>query len=303
MQTYIGEIAALGTSICFAITATLFTLGARQVGAPIINRSRLLVSIVFVVGIHWILQGEPFPSQIEPWRWSILGISGIIGLALGDASLFQSFVMVGPRIGMLMMSLAPVLSTILAWLFLGEILSIQELLGITITVLGIAWVVSEQTPENNTHDKHNPRIYLYGLLFAFGGALGQALGLLTSKIGLQDDFPPLSGNLIRILFAVILIWTFTTFRGQTVQGFRKLRQHPQATRLMVLGSLSGPVLGVWLSLIAAQQASSLGVASTLMSLTPIFLLPIGYVVFHERISSRAVVGTVLSFIGVVLLLV
>jgi drug/metabolite transporter (DMT)-like permease len=62
----------------------------------------------------------------------------------------------------------------------------------------------------------------------------------------------------------------------------------------------GPFLGVWLSLIAIQR-TEVGVASTLMGLSPIFLLPIGYLVFSERFGWRAVSGTMIAMVGVWLL--
>ena len=66
------------------------------------------------------------------------------------------------------------------------------------------------------------------------------------------------------------------------------------------GALTGPVLGVTLSLVAIAH-THIGVASTLMSLTPVILLPVSYFLFKEKITSRAIVGTLVALLGVVLL--
>jgi len=300
MLNFIGELAALGTAIAFAMTSTLFTLSGRLVGAPLVNRARLLIAIVLVMGLHWLILGQPLPLDATPDAVFWLGISGFIGLALGDASLFQAFVMIGPRISMLIMSLAPVLGAILAWLLLGETLTLQELIGILLAVGGIAWVVSEREGKQKVSEPtHQPRHYLIGLLFAFGGATGQASGAVLSKIGLANDFSPLSGNLIRIAAALIAIWLFSALRGQLKGNYQALRAHPRAVLFLFAGAVTGPVVGVWLSLIAFQRAS-IGIASALIALTPIFLLPIGSFVFKERITVQAIIGTLVAFAGTLL---
>lgn len=298
---YIGELAALGTALAFAFGSILFTFSGRAIGSPLVNRTRLLIAIIFVLGLHWVLLGEPFPQGVSGERWFWLGISGFIGLALGDALLFQAFVMVGPRISMLIMALAPVLSVILAWLFLGESLALQDMIGITVTVSGILLVVSERTGKSkNDNVERSPRYYMIGLLFAFGGASGQAGGLILSKIGLANDFPALSGNLIRLTVATLLIWLFTAFRGEIVSSYRTLKANPRAMWMLTIAAITGPAIGVWLSLIAIQRAP-VGVASTLMALTPVFLIPIGYFLFKERISKQAIFGTLLAFSGTAVL--
>ncbi len=304
MNDFTGELAALGTAICFSFGSVMFTFAGRAIGSPLVNRARLLVAMLGVVLLHWLLMGEPLPldAGVTPWFW--LGVSGFVGLAAGDAFLFQAFVLIGPRLSMLLMALAPVMGAVLAWIFLGETLQMQEIAGITLTIAGIAWVVSENRGKPKlSHDGiDSGRTYLLGVLCGLGGAAGQAGGLVLSKIGLANDFPALSGNLIRLTVALILIWLFAIVRGEVISSFRTLRAHPRAVLLLTGGAIMGPISGVWLSLIAVQRAS-IGVASTLMALTPIFLIPISRIVFKERVSSTAILGTMLAFSGTVLLFV
>ena len=293
-----GQLAALGTAIAFSFGSTMFTLAGRLVGSPLVNRMRLLIALPLVMGLHFVATGWLLPLDAAGERWFWMALSGVIGLALGDAALFQGFVIIGPRLSMLVMALAPVLSTVMAWLALGETLTSIELLGIVITITGIAWVISERNP---TIQQEIPtRQYLIGLLFAFGGALGQAGGLVTSKLGLEGDFLALSGNLMRLSAATLVMWAFTVVRGGALRSFSRTWQNKKALRFMTGGALTGPVFGVWLSLIAVQNAP-VGIASTLMALTPIFLIPISFVVFGEKPTGRAIIGTVIAFGGTALL--
>lgn len=303
MTQFIGEFAALGTALMFALGSTLFTLSGREIGAALMNRTRLLIAVLFVLAMHSLLVGNPFMMDAGTNQWFWLGLSGFVGLALGDAALFQGFILVGPRISMLMMALAPVLSAILGWMFLGESLTALEIGGIIFTVAGIGIVVVDRqgkTKEGETAE--NSRQYFIGMLFAFGGALGQAVGLILAKIGLGHEFPAISALLIRLTVALIAIWVFSIVRGELRSSVRTIRAHPRAMAMLTIAALLGPVFGVWFSLIAVQHAN-VGIASTLMSLTPIFLMPITYFAFKDRITLQAIIGTIVAFAGTVLLFI
>ncbi len=295
---YLGEIAALITSITFAGTSTLFTFAGRQLSSVIVNRTRLVLAVLLLMLTHWVMLGRPFPLDAEPERWLWLGLSGVVGLALGDAFLFQAFVWVGPRISMLMMSLAPVLAALMGWVWLGEQLSGAQMLGILLTVGGVAWVISERKPSSvPASPAARPPYHLRGILFAFGGAVGQALGMILAKRGLGGDFSPISANLIRMITATVVIWGYTIFRGQSRETVQRLFRHRRAALQLLGGAFIGPFIGVSFSMLALQH-TEVGVASTIMALTPIFLLPVGYLVFRERLGKRAIAGTLLAIVGV-----
>lgn len=298
MTAYLGELAALATSFFFAATSTQFTIAGRQVGSVVLNRMRLVFAVLLNIAAHLIL-GIHLPYQLSPDRWFWLGLSGIIGLVIGDAFLFQAFVWIGPQLSMLMMSLAPIIASITAWLFLDEILSAGQVAGILITVCGIAWVVFDQNGKAKI-DQSSRRTYTLGILFGLGAATGQALGLITAKKGLYGDFPAISGTLMRMLVASITLWAFTFIQRQVHFTIQQIVNHRRARWLILGGAVTGPFLGVTASLIAIQY-TEIGVASTLMALPPVILLPVGYFIFGERFGRQAVLGTLLAITGVAML--
>lgn len=300
MAEFLGQIAALGTSFCWSATSVFFTLSGRQVGSVVVNRTRLLLAVVLVGLMHLATRGALIPLGAGLDRWGWFGLSGAVGFVIGDAMLFQAFVILGPRLSMLMMALAPVLGTLLGWVFLHEELTGLELAGIGLAVSGIALVVTDRPRNGNHEEQPRPANFVAGLLFGLGGALGQAGGLLFSKLGLAGDFPALSGSLMRLIVAAALMWAITLARGQARPNFEALRAQPRALLGITGGAVFGPFLGVWLSLIAVQKAP-IGIASTLMSLPPIILLPVGRLLFDERIGLRAVGGTVVAVAGSALL--
>lgn len=300
MSLPIGELAGLTTSICWSFGSIFFTLSGRQVGAAVVNRTRLVLAFVMVSGLHLVTQGELLPLHADPERWGWMAASGVIGFVLGDACLFQAFVMIGPRLSMLLMALNPVMGAVLAWALLSETLAAGEIVGIALAIGGVVWVVTDRRNGRDGLPDASLRFYVVGVLFGLGGALGQASGLIASKKGLEGDFSALSGNLMRLTVATLVIWALAAAGRQFGPTAHKLREHPRAIRFILGGAVAGPLLGVWLSLIAVQNAP-VGVASTLMSLTPVFLLPLGWLFFKERITRRAVVGTALAVAGTAIL--
>lgn len=300
MTHYLGEIAGLATSFCWSFTSVFFSLSGREVGSPIVNRTRLALALGMVGALHWIMQGQPLPFDAARWRWGWMALSGLIGFVIGDAFLFQAFVLIGPRLSMLVMALNPVIGAGLAWVLLHETLNAPELLGIALAIGGVMWVVLDRQNGSRDLPDATPRTYLIGVLMALGGAVGQAGGLIASKQGLEGDFPALSGNMIRLLVATTSMWAFAAAQGSALSTYQALRAHPRAIRFIVGGAIAGPFIGVTLSLVAVQHAP-VGIASTLMSLTPVILLPIGRFFFHEQITWRAIFGTLLAVAGTALL--
>jgi len=306
-----GELASIGTSLAYSFGSVVFTFAGRSVGTGLLNRTRLALALLFTVLLHLALTGTLYPVNTSSSVFGWLAASGVVGYVIGDAFLFEGFVLVGPRLTMLVFASAPVLSTIMAWVFLNERLSAIEIAGIVVTIAGIAIVVGDppktgraETPQAETPRSETAlrdrRQYALGLLAAFGAALGQAGANLLSKIGLAGGLPAISGNAIRLTAAVVVAWLLAIFRRQIVSSYRTLREQRQMMGFIVIGTILGPVIGVWLALTAVTLAP-LGIVTTLQSLTPIFLIPISYVVFKERIGRRAILGTLVAIVGSVLL--
>ena len=141
--------------------------------------------------------------------------------------------------------------------------------------------------------------YSKGLLMGLLGALGQVANLVTARYGLVGGFPSLSATMIRILAGVTVLWLVAALRGKVGYSLRQWR-NKKAFAALIGGAVSGPFLGIWLSLTAISLAR-LGIASTLMALPPVILIPLEFVLFKRRVSVRAVMGTAVAMFGVAIL--
>lgn len=296
MTNFIGEIAGILASFLYAVNAVFLTRASRQIGSVITNRIRVAFALVYLLILNLILFGQPMPFDAGADRWGWLLLSGVIGLALGDFFLFQSYLAIGPRIGTLLASLSTVFGILEAWLFLGETLNLLQMAGIALTLGGIVWVILERT--NGQEPLHVNAAS--GILFGVLAALGQSTGFVLSKQGMAGDFSPFQGNVIRMSAAVLALWLMAFFQKDIRNTVQTVRQNIPTLKVLALAALIGPVLGVSASLLSLQHVE-VGIASILTSLPPIFILPISHFVFKERLGWQAVAGTLLAMVGVSLL--
>ncbi len=296
IESRLGECAALVTAFCWTTTAMAFESASKKVGSLQVNLIRLLLGGLFLTIFCWISRGLAFPVDAPPRAWLWLSLSGLAGFAIGDLFLFRAYVVIGSRIATLVQSLVPPFTAILAWIVLGETLSSRNLAGMALTTGGVALVALERkTVENNKTRLKHP---VSGMLCALGGVLGQSVGLVLSKLGM-GNYNAFASTQIRIL---------TGIAGFTLLFFILNRWHRLAPAIrdrgamarITLGSFFGPFLGVSFSLLAVQHTSA-GIASTIMAIIPVLIIPPAVLIFKERVTFREAVGAFIAVAGVTLM--
>lgn len=285
-SSHIGEIAALLTAVCWTTSAIFFEKAGRRVGSLAVNIIRIFLGIIFLGLTTLFSRGMFFPMDASPHNWLWLGLSGVIGFFLGDLLLFKSYTLIGSRTSQLVMSLAPMLTALIGWMFLHEILSLKSIVGIVMSVAGIMLAVAGKKLKLN--------IPLNGFLYALGGALGQAVGLVLSKKGM-GSYDAVAATQIRAIFGFVCFAVLVTVLGRWRRIFRAVRD-ATGMKSIAIGSVFGPFIGVSLSLYAVQHTST-GIAATLMALVPIFIIVPSAVIFREKITARQVMGAIISIVG------
>lgn len=292
---YIGEIAALLTACCWVGSSVSFEYAGKKVGTLVLNLMRLVVSFAIITVINFFITQGFRNVSLAPGTVGVLMLSGLIGFVLGDIFLFQAYIEIGARIAQLIMALSPPLAAILGYFLLGETLGFIQIAGMLVTMLGIVIVITgRESGSKKLVIRHSTR----GILFAFIGAFGQALGLILSKIGVRD-LNPFVATQVRIVAGIlgfVLIISYTKNWGKFLRTFR----WKQVMTGITVGSLFGPVVGVSLSLMAVKYTNA-GIASTLMALTPILIIPYSIVVQKEKIKAHEIVGALVGVLGVAII--
>lgn len=294
LQNHYGEIAALFVALFWTVTALSFESASLKVGSLPVNLIRLVIGLIFLSLLNLVIRGLVLPTDASAHNWIWLSVSGLIGFVIGDYFLFKSYTIIGSWFAMLIMTLAPPMAAVFGWLLLDERLNLISIAGITITMMGITIAMFRRDRVNRKVTVSKP---LSGILFAFGGALGQALGIVFSKYGMQQ-YNPFAATQIRIITGIAGFMVVVTLAGKWGSIRAALANHA-AMKPIALGSFFGPFLGVSFSLLAIQHTST-GIASTIMALVPVFIIPPSIWLFKHKVTTREIIGTVVSLIGVAL---
>lgn len=295
MFLVIGESVALIVALCWVFTVLAFEQAGKKVGSLSVNIIRLVIGLIFISTFTYFTTGYVFPvnASSETIKW--LALSGLVGFVIGDLFLFQSFVDVGARVSLLILSVSPPLTALISYFVLGETLSTLDMVGMFITISAIIFVVYNKQSASERHP-HTIR----GIIFAIIGAMGQSVGLILSKLG-ASEFNAFQATQIRIIAAIIGFSIFFFIRKEWKNVFKALKNKP-AMKFITLGSFFGPFLGVSLSLVAIQN-TAVGVASTIMQLNMILIIPFSVILFKEKVSYKEILGAIVAFIGVALMFI
>lgn len=295
METRLGMIAALVTSVSWTATALFFEYAANRIGSLALNVLRLLAALALFAVLGLVLRGEAVPlgAGLDAWTW--LGLSGLVGFVFGDLFLFQAYVDIGARKTQVVFSAAPLLTALIGFLVLGERVAPLGLAGMAVVVAGIALVVMGRSGDADDPARRVPAARsLRGVAWAFLGALGQAGGLVLSKMG-AVGIDPFAATEIRVIAGLAGFLVVAAVWGRFAEPWKALSDRA-ALAPLAAGAFFGPFLGVSLGLFAVQRVES-GVAATLMGLTPVLILLPSAFLKKERIRPREILGAALAVAG------
>lgn len=299
-ETHAGELAALATAVFWTVTALMFEAASKNIGALTVNLLRLYLAFGIYTIFTFFSRGIALPVDATGDAWFWLSLSGLVGFVIGDQLLFQSFVIVGARVSMVIMAFVPPLTALIGWAVLGERLSAINIIGMILTISGIITVLMQReirTP-GSKQKKLKFSYPLTGILLAFGGAVGQAVGLVLSKYGMKD-YDAFAASQIRVL-AGMIGFTVIFFALRKWKNLKNAFRNAKGIRYLVAGSFFGPFLGVSFSLLAVQNTET-GIASTIMAIVPVLIIPPAVIFFREKISLREIIGAIIAVCGVSIL--
>ena len=293
-MAYLGELSALLAALCWSGSSFAFSSASKSIGPLQLNINRMILAVIFLFFTILILD---IKVNLSSFQLMHLILSGAVGLVFGDTFLFKAYQHIGARISMLLMSVSPILSALLAYLFLNEIITTWGIIGMTITIAGVSLVIFERSEIPSTKYKISKVGIFYGLL----GALGQSVGLIFAKYAFNaGEINGFVATFIRLLSAVLLMLPVAIIIKRYKNPVRLFANDLKALRSTLTGTILGPYFGITFSLVAIENAK-VGIAATLMSTVPILMLPIARYVFKEKLNWRAVGGAILAVGGIAIL--
>ena len=294
MVDFSGEVAALSGACLWAVASVIYgRLGARIPPLQLNLIKGIIAIALFLLTI--VITGEIFPS-IGTLPMCLLLLSGALGISLGDTAFFTSINCLGARQALLMQILSTPITAVFGLIFLQEKLNILSWCGILLTILGVAWVVTER----NTDVKHISRLeFRRGIRFGLLAAIAGAVGAVLSRSAIANtEISPLWAATLRLSAGTLILLIWTSYRKQNSFSISNLRD----SRVIIgtiFAAFWGTYLGIWLQQ-TAIKFTSVGIASTLSQTSPIFVIPIA-VWMGEKVTIRAILGVFISITGIALL--
>lgn len=287
----LGELSALLTACCWSGSSLAFAAATRRAGVFQVNTTRLILALTYLL---LLIGAAQFSLKLSTTQIAYLSLSGIIGLALGDSFLFRAYQEIGARVTMLIMSLAPAIAAVLAYVLLGETLSALGVLGIVITMVGIGVVVLERSRTSSSAMSYP----MLGIVLALLAATGQGAGLVFAKMAFREgEVNGFVATAVRIAASLVLLLPVAAATRRYESPVTMFARDRKAFYLTATGSVLGPFLGITFSLIAIEH-TKIGIAATIMATVPILMLPLVRFLYKEQLTWRAIVGALVTVVGV-----
>ncbi|MEO8242952.1 MAG: DMT family transporter [bacterium] len=290
----IHELAALGTATCWATTGLMAADAVRALGPFYFNLIRqglvtlLLAVVVFATGAF----------ALPGWGAALtLGLSGVVGILLGDTLNFAAVGRIGPRRAGAIFALNAPMAALLGWAVLGEQLVLQAVLGILMTAGGVALAILGR-PRSNAHRLETlSGTLLLGVLFGLGAALGQAAGSLIARPLMHGGMDPYLASLFRVgasglAMALLAATPVGPPAPKVISGNILILTAATA----IIGLLIGMTLFLY-----ALQGSQTGIIATLSATSPVIILPLLWLRTRQRPSALSWAGAALAICGLAMI--
>ncbi|NES99680.1 MAG: DMT family transporter [Sphaerospermopsis sp. SIO1G2] len=291
-----GEIAALSAACLWAIASVVYGILGKSIPPLQLNLIKGVIAISFLL-ITIVMTGDFSPS-LAPVPLLLILLSGAVGIGLGDTIFFAALNQLGPRKVLLIETLSPPMSAIAASIFLDEFLTLGAWCGILLTILGIAWVVTERV----SHSSDNSKTQTWkGISLGILAAAANSSGAILSRAAFsQINISPLWAGLLRLTagFFIILVWVLISPQNSHV-FVNILQLSKRVLCYCILAAFLGTYLTIWLQQ-TAIKLTNVGIAATLIQTSPIFIIPIA-ILMGEKVSLRAILGVIVAIVGISLL--
>lgn len=281
---------ALLSALMFALTFVCVRVGVKSASTTTALWVTLFINVIFLWGWSLLVHGWQFEHW---WEWRYFFLSGVFAPLLGRLFQFQGMASLGANITTPLTLTHPVISVLLAILFLDEHVSNLGLFGALMVVLGSV-VVGMQGGQNATRSLRSvSRIYLLLPLLA---SLCYGISIVFRKIGIDIGSDAVTAAAVTCTSS----WLFATLYVVATGSVGEIRCSRRELGFFVLAGIFsslGPVL-----LYAALQFEGLVVIAPLAATTPLFVLLVSYLFIRadEIFTPQVIAGTLATVAGVIL---
>lgn len=285
-----AAIFALTSALLWAFVSILFKKLGDDVSPIGMNLGKSVIASFFLGILFLFYDRTPISNNAVIF----LGISGLLGISLGDTFYFQSLVRLGPRLSLIITTLIPVVTILLVHIMLHESLLPISWLGIFFTLSGVFLVLWDGAPV-----ACYPIEWKSGIIYGVLTVLCCAAAVIFSKMALNST-SALKATFIRQIFGVLGLIFLGLINFQLKDWLKPLFNGFSLMKKLFFASFVGTFLGTWFCILALKYTDT-AIAATLNATGPLFILPLAFFILKEKISSRAIMGSLVAVGGVSLI--
>ena len=284
----------LASAFIWATASLAIKAQSDRIDTSSFNAFRMVVGTLFMLALLPFSGGWTALAQVPAAAAILLAVSSIIGVAMGDTLYFWSMTKIGASRALPISGAYPLFTWALAITLLGESITLEALLG-TLLVLAGVYLISPRIGPVSRSDARTDRI---GILAALAAAALWAIATMLLKVGLQDGTPVVIVNLIRLPVAAIATALFThrQFGLRVWRGYN-VKTLPTLALLAVYSTGIGMI--VWTLTVDYAGAAR---ASLLNTAAPLIGVPLSALFLRERVTAKIAAGTLLSVVGIRMIL-
>lgn len=281
---------AVASAFFAGVTSILAKIGIRKTDSTVATALRTVVVLIFSWSIVFLTGSQ---SQIPALDKDTVLFLILSGLATGASWLCYFRALQIGEINKVVPidKSSTVLTILLAFLFLGETVSLPKGAAVGAVAAGIFLMIEPkgETLESAGESKKGAGWILYGA----GSAVFASLTAILGKIGITGVESNL-GTAIRTSVVLIMAWMMVLITGKT----REISEISRKELLFI--SLSGIATGAsWLCYYRALQEGPASVVAPVDKLSVLVTVLFSYFIFGEKLSRKAAAGLVLLTIGTV----
>lgn len=282
---------ALVSAVFAGLTAILAKVGIRKTDSNVVTAVRTVVVLIFAWIMVFVAGSADTVGNIGIRSFLFLILSG---LATGASWLcYFKALQLGTvnRVAPIDKS-STILTMLLAFLFLGEELSVLKVVSMLMMFIGTMLMIG-RLRQVDGGEKQNRTWFVYAVLSAIFASLTSIL----AKVGIEDVESNL-GTAIRTSVVLIMAWVVVIVTRKQKQ----LKEISISDSIFIC--LSGISTGAsWLCYYRALQLGPASVVVPIDKLSIVITIVFAFVFLHERLSLKAFLGLLLIVGGTLLLLV
>ena len=299
ISSYFGELSALSAALCWSIAVIIFKSASKTLSPILITALKNSIALFSFLLLFMFLDIPLWYGNFEYSDYFKIFISGILGMGIGDILFIYALSQIGANRIAIMNCFEPAVIYCFSILFLGTILTLQQLTGFAIVIISLLIISYE-----NDLQEIDPLIKKQGMIIQIIAILLSSFGIVLIKPVLEKTTDSISMQLwvtaFRLFPGFIVAWIVFVLQKNKLLILQPLLKSKMILKIIVSSGL-GTFIALSFWIIGYANIEKPPVASIIGQTSVIFIIILSYIFLKEKISKVRVMSILFAICGVLLI--